>query len=85
METATNTNKNDSKETTQETLNVRPVYSIEEKELKKIEIDKNIFLRVLYVNGRSMIDVRRYYKGYPTKKGIRFSLETYRNIKDLID
>lgn len=65
-------------------LNVRPVYSIEEKELKKIELDKNIFLRILYVNGKSMVDIRRYYKGYPTKKGIRFSLETYRNIKDLI-
>ena len=41
-------------------LNVRPVYSIEEKELKKIELDKNIFLRILYVNGKSMVDIRRY-------------------------
>ena len=65
-------------------LNVRPVYSIEEKELKKIELAKNIFLRILYIHGRSMVDIRKYYKGYPTKKGIRFSLETYRNIKDLI-
>ena len=65
-------------------LNVRPVFAIEEKELKKIELDKNIFLRILYIHGRSMVDIRKYYKGYPTKKGIRFSLETYRNIKDLI-
>ena len=67
-------------------LGKKYVYKIEdEQELQKLEIDKNIVLRVLNVADKKMIDIRRYYKGYPTKKGIRFSYETYNMIKKLVE
>ena len=61
------------------------VYSVEEVELKKIEVDKNIILRVILANDDTYIDIRKYYKGYPTKKGIRFKRKIYDSIKKIID
>ena len=61
------------------------IYSVEEVELKKIEVDKNIILRVIAANDDTYIDIRKYYKGYPTKKGIRFKRKIYDSIKKIID
>jgi hypothetical protein len=59
------------------------VYKDTEEELKRIEIDKNIYLRLLKIGGEEMVDIRRFYREFPTKKGIRMSLETFNNIKNL--
>lgn len=62
------------------------IYKIEdEKELQKIEIDKNIVLRVIEIGDRKMIDLRRYYKGFPTKRGIRFDYKIFKTLKDIIE
>lgn len=62
------------------------VYKIEdEKELQKVEIDKNIILRVIENNDKKMIDIRRYYKGFPTKRGIRFDYKVFNTLKEILE
>jgi hypothetical protein len=62
------------------------VYKIEdEKELQKVEIDKNIILRVIEIGDKKMIDIRRYYKGYPTKRGIRFDYRAFNTLKEILE
>lgn len=58
-------------------------YVIEETELKKFELEPNIFLRILQTGNNKVIDIRKYYKGYPTKKGIRFGMSVFREIQKL--
>ena len=66
-------------------LGKKHTYKIEnEQELKKIEIDKNIIFRLLDVNGKKLVDIRRYYKGFPTKKGIRFDYDSFKEINNII-
>lgn len=60
------------------------VFSIEEKELKKIQVDHNVFLRVLQGADDMYVDIRKYYKGYPTKQGIKFKYCIYNKIKELL-
>lgn len=60
------------------------VYHVEEEELKKVEVDKNIYLRIIKYLDDLYFDLRKYYKGFPTKQGIRFKLEVYNKIKDLL-
>lgn len=62
------------------------VYKIDdEKEFQKVEIEKNLVLRVLEFNGKKLIDIRRYYKGFPTKKGVRFSYDVFETLKKILD
>lgn len=69
-----------------EFLGKKYVYKIEdEKELQKVEIDKNIVLRVIEVGDKKLIDLRRYYKGFPTKRGIRFDYKVFNTLKEIID
>ena len=66
-------------------LGKKHTYKIEnEQEIKKIEIDKNIIFRLLDVNGKKLVDIRRYYKGFPTKKGIRFDYDSFKEINNII-
>lgn len=67
-------------------LGKKYTYKIEdERELQKVEIDKNIVLRVLEIGDRKLIDLRRYYKGFPTKKGIRFDYSIFKTLKNIIE
>ena len=44
------------------------VQRLEETDLVKVEVAKNLFLRVIIdENKEKMIDLRKYYKGFPTK------------------
>ena len=56
----------------------------EEKELLRINLKKNIVVRILDVNDEKYVDFCKYYKGYPTKKNIRIKYKTYLKIKDLL-
>ncbi len=55
-----------------------------EEEIKRIEIEKNIYVRVIKINGEVMVDIRRFYREFPTKKGVRLTLDSFNNIKNLI-
>ena len=41
-------------------------YKLIDEELKKVELEKNIILRLLKSDGKLYIDLRKYYKNYPT-------------------
>jgi hypothetical protein len=71
-----------------ENINNNNVYNItyeyNEIEKSKIELEKNLYLRIIKLGDRDYIDIRKYFSGRPTKKGIRFSLDTFRLFKDKI-
>ena len=52
--------------------------------LEKFEVDKNVFLRIIQADDL-YIDVRKFYKGFPTRQGIRFKMSIYNQIKDRIN
>ena len=56
----------------------------EEKEILRINLKKNIVVRILDVNDEKYVDFCKYYKGYPTKKNIRIKYKTYLKIKDIL-
>ena len=58
---------------------------LNEIELKRIEIDKNLFLRVIQIGDNKFIDISKFYSGRPTKKGIRFNMNLYNNFKEKIN
>lgn len=76
----------DKKENKNTFIGKKYVYKIEdEKELQKIEIDKNIVLRVIEIGDKKQIDIRRYYKGFPTKRGIRFDYKVFDTLKEILE
>lgn len=74
MENTTNTN----------TFLPRTAQVFEDNVLEKIEVDKNTFIRIIQSDDL-YIDVRKFYKGFPTKQGIRFKVNIYKQVKDQID
>ena len=66
-------------------LGKKYTYKIDdETELKKIELDKNIVVRILDFNGKKLVDLRKYYKGFPTKRGIRLDYDTFETLIEII-
>lgn len=66
-------------------LGKKYTYKIDdETELKKVELDKNIVLRIIDFNGKKLVDLRKYYKGFPTKRGIRFDYDTFETLVEII-
>lgn len=59
-------------------------YVIEDNVLLCIEVDKNIFLRIIQADDLYM-DIRKFYKGFPTKQGVRFKMSMYNMIKEKIN
>lgn len=67
-----------------ENQKVRTVYIIEDTVLKKINLDKNLVLRLIENANGKFIDIRRFYKDYPTKKGVRFSYAAFKKLLDFV-
>lgn len=61
------------------------VYSLPEEEIKKVALDKGMYVRLLKVDGKEYVDLRRYYKNYPTKKGVRLPYSTFKVIMDIFN
>lgn len=60
------------------------VYTIEETELAKFELEPNLYLRVISTGPKTVVDLRKFYKGYPTKRGVRFNLELFSFISEKV-
>ena len=59
-------------------------FNIDETIKLTIEVDKNLMLRVIdNIYGR-FVDVRRYYKGFPTKTGMRIPLNMFYKVFKII-
>ena len=56
----------------------------DEKELLRINLKKNIVVRILDINDEKFVDFCKFYKGYPTKKNIRIKYKTFIKLKDLL-
>lgn len=66
-------------------LGKKYTYKIEdETELKKVELDKNIVMRIIDLNGKKLVDLRKYYKGFPTKRGVRIDYDTFETLMEII-
>lgn len=46
-------------------------YDLNDLELKTISLNENLKVRLIANDNGYFIDLRKYFKGYPTKKGIR--------------
>lgn len=67
------------------TFKPKMVQKEEFSELKKIDLGKNVYLRVLQNSDGKFIDIRRFYKGYPTKRGVRFTQDMFDLIKTTLN
>lgn len=56
-----------------------------EKEIQRIDLGKNLVLRLIEKDGQKYINISKFYKGYPTKKNIEIDYKTYQTIKNLIN
>ena len=56
----------------------------DEKEISRIELKKNIVVRILEINDEKYIDFCKFYKGYPTKKNIRIKFKTYIKLNNIL-
>lgn len=61
------------------------IHAVEPQTLTQIEVSKNIYLRIVQEEGEKYIDVRKFYKNFPTKKGLRFKLDTFNSIKNMLN
>lgn len=59
-------------------------YTLEDVEIKKVEVDKDIVIRLVDTSGYQFIDIRKYYKGYPTKRGIRIRKDKFNAVKKIL-
>ena len=56
----------------------------EEREITKIEIEKNIFVRIIQTEKGKFVDFCKFYKGYPTKKNIRIKYDLYVKLNKIL-
>lgn len=60
-------------------------FNVDEVVKLTIEVDKNLMLRVIdNIYGR-FVDVRKYYRGFPTKVGMRIPLNMFYKVFKIID
>lgn len=60
-------------------------FNIDESTFLTIEVDKNLMLRVIGNIYGTFVDIRRYYKGFPTKTGVRIPINMFFKIYDIIN
>ena len=64
---------------------VEKKYDLNDEELKVITLDNDIVIKLISNNRGVFVDVRKYYKGYPTKKGIRVIASRFREVARILD
>ena len=60
-------------------------YDLVDDELKKITLDNDLVAKLISNNKGLFVDFRKYYKGYPTKKGIRILATKFREVAKIMD
>jgi hypothetical protein len=61
------------------------VYDLNDTELKLIKIDGDIVFKLMTNNKGIFVDIRKYYKGYPTKKGVRVYASIFDKVSKLLE
>ena len=62
----------------------RRTYDLVDNEIKTITLDNDITVKLIANNKGVFVDFRKYYKGYPTKKGIRILASNFKKIWELL-
>ena len=55
-------------------------YDLIDDELKVITLDNDLVVKLIANNKGVFVDFRKYYKGYPTKKGIRILATKFQEV-----
>ncbi len=53
--------------------------------LKQIEICDHIYLRIIKRGDEKYIDLNKFYSGRPTKKGIRFPIRFFKDVRKTLE
>lgn len=59
-------------------------YEDNDEEHKIITLDSDLVVKLLSNNKGLFVDFRKYYKGYPTKRGIRVYASKFKKVADLL-
>lgn len=58
----------------------KKTYDLVDDELKVITLDNDLVVKLIANNKGVFVDFRKYYKGYPTKKGIRILATKFQEV-----
>jgi hypothetical protein len=59
--------------------------SMPENILKQMDIDEQVIARIISYNSKLYVDIRKFWRNFPTKKGIRISLDNFVRLSDFIN
>ena len=59
-------------------------YDLVDDEVKVITLDDDMVVKLIANNKGIFVDFRKWYKGYPTKKGIRILATKFKQAADLM-
>lgn len=62
---------------------VSSTYDLVDDEIKTIILDNDITVKLISNNKGVFVDFRKYYKGYPTKKGIRILASKFARVAEI--
>lgn len=64
---------------------VKRTYDLVDDELKVITLDNDLVVKLIANNKGVFVDFRKYYKGYPTKKGIRILATKFQEVAKVMN
>lgn len=64
---------------------VKRTYDLVDDELKVITLDNDLVAKLIANNKGVFVDFRKYYKGYPTKKGIRILATKFQEVSRVMN
>lgn len=59
-------------------------YDLNDEEISRVTLEGDVVVRLISNDKGVFIDIRKHYKGYPTKKGIRFAASKLINVYNLL-
>ena len=60
-------------------------YDLVDDEIKVVTLDNDLVVKLIANNKGVFIDFRKYYKGYPTKKGIRILATKFQEVANIME
>lgn len=55
-------------------------YTLDDKILTSIQLEKNVKVCLIENEKGCFVDIRKYYNEFPTKKGIRIEVHTFKDV-----
>ena len=60
-------------------------YDLVDDELRKITLDGDVVIKLISNSKGIFVDVRKYFKGFPTKKGVRIAALKFKEVYKLLE